>query len=108
LEKQRSRSGKLQRPDQPLFEYIVKNWFSHGDSNLGVKKDVMFVPITINYDRVYEGRSFPLELLGEVKQKATFIRFLKSVRHIKMQLGRVHIRYCAPISLKDHLAEFSL
>lgn len=30
-------------------------------------KDVKFIPITINYDRVHEGDSFPLELLGEAK-----------------------------------------
>lgn len=28
-------------------------------------KDVVFVPITLNYDRVHDGESFPLELLGE-------------------------------------------
>ncbi len=30
------------------------------------RKDVKFVPITINYDRVHDGESFPLELLGEL------------------------------------------
>ena len=28
--------------------------------------DVILVPITINYDRVYEAERFPFELLGEV------------------------------------------
>jgi hypothetical protein len=30
-----------------------------------VNKETLFVPITINYDRIYDSESFPLELLGE-------------------------------------------
>jgi glycerol-3-phosphate O-acyltransferase len=32
-----------------------------------LRKDISFVPVTLNYDRVYEGESFPYELLGEIK-----------------------------------------
>jgi glycerol-3-phosphate O-acyltransferase len=31
------------------------------------KKDIKFVPLTINYDAIYEGQIYPMELLGESK-----------------------------------------
>jgi glycerol-3-phosphate O-acyltransferase len=37
-------------------------------SNPTLKKDIKFVPVSINYDRVHEGEAFPLELLGERPQ----------------------------------------
>lgn len=67
IEKQRSRSGKIQQPRQVLFDFTINNFLST-DTEIAQKKDIKFVPITINYDRVYEGETFPLELLGETKQ----------------------------------------
>ena len=44
----------------------MKNFFD-SEEDLDQKKDIKIVPITVNYDRVYEGDTFPLELLGEAK-----------------------------------------
>ena len=38
------------------------------------KKDIKFVPVTINYDRVHDGESFPLELLGEQPQPDNILK----------------------------------
>ena len=40
-------------------------------------KDIEFVPVTINYDRIIEGDQFPLDLLGESKQKESFFKVVK-------------------------------
>lgn len=61
------------------------------------------MPITINYDRVYEGETFPLELLGETKQQETFWKILKQFNYSTKQFGRVIVKYCPPISMKDYL-----
>jgi glycerol-3-phosphate O-acyltransferase len=60
LEQYRSRTGKINRPSEQIFESIIKLYMRSHE-----KKDITFVPITINYDRVHDGESFPLELLGE-------------------------------------------
>ena len=60
LEKKRSRSGKLQHSDEILFDIIVDQYFKQTSGG----KDFVFVPVTINYDRVLEGDTFPLDLLG--------------------------------------------
>ena len=41
-----------------------------------ISKDIKFIPIAINYDRVHEGESFPFELLGEKPQKETFFKLI--------------------------------
>lgn len=66
LEKHRSRSGKIQKPNQELFSLTINNFLS-GKDDLDSKKDIKLVPITVNYDRIFEGESVPLELLGEAK-----------------------------------------
>jgi len=41
------------------------------------KKDIEFIPVTINYDRIIEGDQFPLDLLGETKEKESFFKVVK-------------------------------
>jgi glycerol-3-phosphate O-acyltransferase len=106
LEKQRSRSGKIQQPRNVLFDFTIQN-FLNGELEIPQKKDIKFVPITINYDRVYEGETFPLELLGETKQQETFWKMLKQFNYSNKQFGRVSVKYCQPISLKGYIQEQS-
>ena len=51
----------------------MKQFFTTNDG----KKDVMFVPVTLNYDRVIEGDIFPLDLLGEKSAPMSFFKFMK-------------------------------
>ncbi len=81
LEKKRSRSGKVSMPTEELFNNIMQLHFNKNKDSLikqgQMAKDVKFVPITLNYDRVHEGESFPIELLGEKPIKETFWKVLK-------------------------------
>ncbi len=54
MEEQRSRSGKVQAPNEALFARIVKMYLNGNDAD-GNNKDILFVPVTINYDRIVEG-----------------------------------------------------
>jgi glycerol-3-phosphate O-acyltransferase len=60
------------------------------------------VPVTINYDRVHDGESFPLELLGEQPQRDGINKILQHFIAINKPLGRVIIKYCEPISLNEY------
>ena len=62
LDEHRSRTGKINAPNEILFDQILKLHLKSKDTP---QKDIKFVPVTINYDRVHDGESFPLELLGE-------------------------------------------
>jgi glycerol-3-phosphate O-acyltransferase len=65
LEEQRSRSGKVQAANEVLFDSIINMYFN--GSIVNNNKDIQFVPVTINYDRIIEGDQFPLDLLGETR-----------------------------------------
>lgn len=56
--------------------------------------------MTINYDRVHDGESFPLELLGEQPQRDNFNKILQHFLAINKPLGKVVIKYSKPISLQ--------
>jgi glycerol-3-phosphate O-acyltransferase len=90
LEQRRSRSGKIQSTNEPLFDHIVNVYFN---TEGNVKKDIMFVPVTINYDRVVEADSFPLDLLGETNKRESAFKILKQLAFTKKQLGKVIVRY---------------
>ncbi|CDW87851.1 male sterility protein [Stylonychia lemnae] len=105
LEKKRSRSGKIQRPNEDLFDQILENYFIKNKSKDNLK-DLKFVPITINYDIVYDGEQFPMELLGESKVEESFIRVLKQFSNLNKNIGKVVVKYCEPVSLEEYTARY--
>lgn len=52
LERKRERSGKVTKPIPYVFEHIVEA-FLRNSSEI---QDLWIVPVTINYDKVYEGQ----------------------------------------------------
>jgi glycerol-3-phosphate O-acyltransferase len=104
LETHRSRSGKIQRSDEAFFDFLVNTHLQESNSN---KKDLIFVPVTINYDRVIEGEIFPLDLLGESVKKDSAIQIFKSLAFAKKQQGKVIVRYCQPISFEKKAYAYS-
>ena len=61
VEGTRSRSGKLLSPKYGLLTIVADTYF---DIKL---PDIQIIPVTVNYEKVLEGNTFPLELLGEEK-----------------------------------------
>lgn len=59
MDQWRSRTGKINQPANSVFDMLINYHLEKPG------KDVVFVPITLNYDRVHDGESFPMELLGE-------------------------------------------
>jgi len=98
LEKHRSRSGKIQKPSEEIFDLITTQYIMQ-TRKFSQKKDIKFIPITINYDTVYEGETFPLELLGEFKVEESIPRLLQQFSHLNKKIGKVVVKYCEPVSL---------
>jgi 1-acyl-sn-glycerol-3-phosphate acyltransferase len=95
IEGTRSRSGKALPPKQGLLSMTASTYYE------GVVPDITFLPITINYERVLEGETFPLELLGEEKVQESLTRILKAVKILKMNFGKIHIVLGELVSLKN-------
>jgi 1-acyl-sn-glycerol-3-phosphate acyltransferase len=99
LEGTRARSGKMLKPKFGILNILCEAFFKGKVDNL------YFVPITINYSRVLEGETFPLEILGESKVKESLSRIINSTKFINMNFGQIYVEFTDPINFKDFTQE---
>lgn len=97
VEGTRSRYGKTMAPKFGIISIIM-------DALLDNKlPDVHIVPVTLNYDRVFEGETFPYELLGEQKVKESLTRMIKGLNTLSMNFGKIYVEISKPFSLKQYI-----
>ena len=94
----RSRSGKILFPKTGLFSMEIDAWLE------GASRDVCFVPIAIDYERLVEVGSHADELAGGEKRKESFGALLKLPRLLLRRYGRIYLQFGELISLRE-LAE---
>ncbi|HLL26853.1 MAG TPA: 1-acyl-sn-glycerol-3-phosphate acyltransferase [Xanthobacteraceae bacterium] len=105
-----SRDGRLRPPKLGLLSYMVSGFDPQGP------RDVMFVPVGLNYDRVLEDRLLTAAVDPEPGQRPfgvnaiTFARYF--LEHLWMTLrghwhrfGYTCVSFGEPISLRAYLAE---
>ncbi len=104
-----SRDGKLRPPKLGLLDYICRTM-----TDAGFDRDIWFVPVALNYDRVLEDRSLIRELItagdrpSRLAQLWTVVSYLSSntVRLLTGRLkryGRVAVNFGTPQSLRAWL-----
>jgi len=104
-----SRDGKLRPPKLGLLDYICRTL-----TDPSFDRDIWFVPVALNYDRVLEDRSLIRELIhegdrpGRLAQLGTVLSYLVSntVRLLTGRLkryGRVAVNFGTPLSLRAWL-----
>ncbi|MCB9397413.1 MAG: 1-acyl-sn-glycerol-3-phosphate acyltransferase [Acidobacteria bacterium] len=98
MEGGRSRTGKLLHPKVGMLKMVVDAW------EKGVIEDLPFVPITIDYGKVFEGKAYLSENTGQEKQKENFRALLKTPKVLTKKHGVIRIRFGNPIYLKDYVA----
>ncbi|HEU5250882.1 MAG TPA: 1-acyl-sn-glycerol-3-phosphate acyltransferase [Thermoanaerobaculia bacterium] len=100
-----SREGTLRPPKLGILDYIVRAFDSAG-------RDVVFIPVGINYDRVFEDRSFLVELDPTAPQRSAGAA-LNTVRFVLRNLalmarnkwhrfGYACVDFGSPVSLKAY------
>jgi glycerone phosphate O-acyltransferase/fatty acyl-CoA reductase len=97
IEGTRSRTGKLLNPKFGLLKYVADGYFNKRI------EDVYLCPITINYEKILEGASYPRELLGLPKIKESFVRIIKATSTFFCDYGRIFMNFHEPISLKQYI-----
>jgi glycerol-3-phosphate O-acyltransferase len=99
-----SREGKLRPPKLGILDYMVRSFDPSG-------RDIAFVPVGINYDRVFEDRSFLAELDPSAPRPKTGGAALNAVRFALRNLslmarnkwhrfGYACVDFGSPVSLK--------
>jgi len=109
-----SRDGRLRPPKLGILDYMLRSFDPvHGE------RDLVFVPVGINYDRVLEDRTLLLDLQPERQRRgplfaaATTLRFagrnlgliLRSRWH---RFGYACVNFGSPISMRSWLGERGL
>lgn len=107
-----SRDGRLQRPKLGLLDYMLKSFDSE------TPRDLVFVPVGINYDRTLEDRTLLRELSDEPRRgRAAALRTAAFfvVRNLALlarnrwhRFGYACVNFGAPISLKGYAARENL
>ena len=103
-----SRDGKLRPPKLGILDYMVRSFDPAGE------RDIVFVPVGINYDRTFEDRSFLRELDPEAARRSapaaagTAARFLGRnlwlmARNRWHRFGYACVNFGSPVSLRRHL-----
>ena len=108
-----SRDGTLGAPKLGLFDYMLRSW------DPGGPRDLVFVPVGINYDRVLEDRTLMRDLdpgarrVGTLRAVWTLLRFwtknlgLASVGRW-YRFGYACVKFGRPLSMRAHLSERAL
>jgi len=105
-----SRDGRLGRPKLGLLDYVCRTMLDPA-----FDRDIWFVPVAINFDRVLEDRALTRELVdegdrpGRFAQLATVTSYLSSngLRLLTGRLkryGRAAVNFGTPLSLRKWLA----
>ncbi|MCP4875890.1 MAG: glycerol-3-phosphate acyltransferase [Gammaproteobacteria bacterium] len=101
-----TRDGLLRQPKQGFLDYMLRDY--HAD----IDRDVVFVPVGINYDRVLEDLSLVRKLDPQVEKKSlwfvirTSFRFalktlLMSRRKRWLRFGYASVNFGSPVSVHE-------
>ena len=104
-----TRDGRLRPPKLGLLDYMLRAFDPAGE------RDLVFIPVGINYDRTLEDRSFQLEMAGgrrggAGKAAANTLRFVGRnlwlmVRSRWHRFGYACVNFGSPISMREWCAE---
>jgi glycerol-3-phosphate O-acyltransferase len=105
-----TRDGRLRPPKLGLLDYIC---CTVADPDFG--KDIWFVPVALNYDRVLEDRSLIRELVDEYHRPGRFTQLMSVATYVSANVGRLitgrlrrygraAVNFGTPLSLKAWLA----
>ncbi len=105
-----SRDGRLQAPKLGLVDYMLRQFDKDND------RDIVFVPVGINYDRTLEDRSLLRALEPAAEKRSlwfvarTTLKFIFHSIYLMMmsrwrRYGYACVNFGAPVSAKDYCRE---
>ncbi len=95
IEGGRSRTGKVLLPKLGLLSMLLT-----AQKN-GACGDLIFVPVSIGYDRVLEETSYLHEIEGGQKKPENIWQVIKARKFLQRRYGKVYLQFAAPISVND-------
>jgi len=97
IEGTRSRTGRLLHPKAGMLAMTVRSYLNERS------KPLVFVPSSLNYEKLMEGASYKNELGGKGKKKESIGGLFKTLKLLKDDYGRLTVNFSEPIELDDIL-----
>lgn len=91
----RSRTGKLLTPKLGMFTWQVEAVLE------GARNDLLFIPVSIDYEKVVESGSYSRELAGGEKKPEDLKALLSTPKVLASRYGRIHLTFDEPLSLVE-------
>jgi glycerol-3-phosphate O-acyltransferase len=102
IEGGRSRTGKLLKPQIGMLSMLV-------DAATTIpNREVVFVPISIGYERIVETTSYGRELIGGDKQKEDAQGLLRAAGVFRNRYGRINIQFGTQLTIDDICADLEI
>lgn len=101
MEATRSRTGQILFPKFGMLKYVVEAYLEKR------VPDVILIPLNITYENLIESDSYIVEHRGGQKVAEDTMRFLKAIRLIYRNYGKLIINSAEPFSLKKYLADYA-
>lgn len=108
-----SKDGKLRAPKLGFLDYMLRNY------NYNEDRDVVFIPVGINYDRVLEDRTLLRALDPEAERRSSWYAIKTTIKFWwhNMRLARKHqwkrfgyasVNFANPVSTKKYCGQQSI
>jgi glycerol-3-phosphate O-acyltransferase len=105
-----SRDGRMREPKLGFVDYMLRGFDASRD------RDIVFVPVGINYDRTLEDRSLQRYMDPEAKKRSWWFIFRTTFRFVRRSLflmvcsrwkryGYAAVNFGTPISAKDFASD---
>lgn len=98
IEGGRTRTGKLRPPRYGILSYVIDGYARNPE------RDVLLVPTSIIYDQQHEVGAISAEEMGGTKAPESIGWLYRFARSQSRRLGRAHVRFGEPLSLREALA----
>lgn len=93
IEGGRSRTGLLLQPKPGMLTMTLRASMGHRG------RPIVFVPVYIGYEKLFESHSYIKELHGGRKKKETLQGLIKTRKKLKQSYGKVHLTIGEPFAL---------
>jgi glycerol-3-phosphate O-acyltransferase len=93
----RSRTGRLLAPKTGMYSMVFESQLRNKE------RPVVIVPISINYDKIVEGKTYEKELSGGTKQSESILTVLENFKILRESFGKVYVSVGKPLILGDYL-----
>ncbi|WP_416399214.1 glycerol-3-phosphate 1-O-acyltransferase PlsB [Allohahella sp. A8] len=95
----RSRTGRTLAPKAGMVAMTVRSYLREP------KKELIFVPVYVGYEKILEAGSYLGELRGKKKQQESLFSVFKSIKNLRNTFGQVSVNFGQPMYLSQILNE---